>query len=240
MGPGGKETRIEVRNETTLVAAERLARAGRRVAALNFASALEPGGGFLRGARAQEESLARSSGLYACLKGDEMYAYHWAHDDPMYADYVIYSPDVPVIRRDDGTLLEEPYPCSMITSPAVFAYEVVDRTPERAGEIEGVMRGRMERVLRVARLHGHEHLILGAWGCGAFGNDGQMVAGLFGEALRGRHRGAFAEVVFATTDWSPERRFIGPFEEEFQSEMARLSGDTLRAGDASRDTGGKP
>jgi uncharacterized protein (TIGR02452 family) len=103
----------------------------------------------------------------------------------------------------------------MLTSSAVLAYEVLDRTPERAGEIPGVMRGRMERVLRVARLHGHEHLILGAWGCGAFGNDGRTVAGLFAEALRGPHRGAFAAVVFSITDWSDDRRFIGPFEEVF-------------------------
>jgi uncharacterized protein (TIGR02452 family) len=239
-GPGERETRIEVRNETTLVAAERMARAGQRAAALNFASAMEPGGGFLRGARAQEESLARSSGLYACLRGNEMYEYHWARDDPMYADYVIYSPEVPVFRRDDGTLLEEPYGCSMITSPAVMAYEVMDRMPERAGEIEGVMRGRMERVLRAARLHGHSHLILGAWGCGAFGNDGRMVAGLFGEALRGRHRGAFETVVFSITDWSEEKRFIGPFEAVFREELRRLPADTGKAGDAAGDTGGKP
>src|SRR4051794_37874965 len=62
-----RPTRIEVVNTTTLDAARGLADKGHRVAALNFASAKNPGGGFLNGARAQEESLARASGLYAML-----------------------------------------------------------------------------------------------------------------------------------------------------------------------------
>src|SRR5919108_730072 len=76
---------------------------------LNFASAKHPGGGFLGGARAQEETLARASGLYASLVGNPMYAFHKAQDDPMYSNYAIYAPDVPVLRTDEGLLLSEPY-----------------------------------------------------------------------------------------------------------------------------------
>jgi uncharacterized protein (TIGR02452 family) len=68
--PGGnRATRIEVVNVSTLSAARRLHDDGRDVVALNFASARKPGGGFLTGARAQEESLCRASALYACLEG---------------------------------------------------------------------------------------------------------------------------------------------------------------------------
>src|SRR5205823_7936071 len=98
--PGNTPTRFEVANETTLAAARRLLTAGLRPVALNFASATAPGGGFLSGARAQEESLARSSGLYACLVGNAMYEFHRPRHDPMYTHYAIYSPDVPVFRTD--------------------------------------------------------------------------------------------------------------------------------------------
>lgn len=67
----------------------------------------------------------------------------------------------------------------------------------------------------MAALHGHRTLILGAWGCGAFGLDLEMMATIFKDELTGSHRGVFDEVIFAITDWSPERRFIGPFERAF-------------------------
>ncbi|MCZ7684092.1 MAG: TIGR02452 family protein [Sandaracinaceae bacterium] len=70
-------------------------------------------------------------------------------------------------------------------------------------------------MLAVAAHHGHDALVLGAWGCGVFRNDPTEVAGLFGEALEGRFAGAFARVVFAVLDSSEERRFIGPFERRF-------------------------
>ena len=135
-----KSTDIEVANETTLVAGRRLIEAGYRPAALNFASAKHPGGGFLSGARAQEESLARSSALFACLDGNPMYDFHRDRKDPMYTDYAIYSPEVPVIRDDDGTLLDEPYLCSFITCPAVNAKVVLERDSSRQAEIRDLCR----------------------------------------------------------------------------------------------------
>lgn len=214
-GQPGRATAVEVANETTLVAAHRLVRAGYRPAALNFASAKNPGGGFLSGARAQEESLARSSALFACLDGNEMYDFHRARRDPMYTDYAIYSPDVPVFRADEGALLEEPYLCSFITCPAVNAKVVLQRDPSRREEIREAMRTRTAKVLAIAAIHRHEALVLGAWGCGVFGNDGREIAELFRVALAEQFVNRFSKVIFAVTDWSPERRFIGPFEEVF-------------------------
>ena len=69
-------------------------------------------------------------------------------------------------------------------------------------------------MLAVASERGHRRLILGAWGCGAFGLDSAMMAGIFAEALK-EFGGAFDEIAFAITDWSPEQRFIGPFQHVF-------------------------
>jgi uncharacterized protein (TIGR02452 family) len=208
-------TTIEVVNETTLAAARRLVEAGHRPAALNFASAKHAGGGFLTGARAQEESLARSSGLYACLAGHPMYDLHSAERDPMYTSYAIYSPDVPVFRDDDGTLLEQPYLCAFITAPAVNAKVVLDRRPSAGPAIHEAMRERILRVLAIAAAHGHAALVLGAWGCGVFGNDTEDIAGQFYAALTEPFRGAFTHVIFAVLDSSPEEPMIGPFRRRF-------------------------
>jgi uncharacterized protein (TIGR02452 family) len=209
-GPGRHETRIEVRRESTLSAASRLLAEGHDVVALNFASARHPGGGFLSGARAQEESLCRSSALYACLEGNPMYEWHARRPDPLYGSWVVHSPKVPVFRDDEGLLLKVPWCCSFITSPAPMAKELKRQAPERLAEIEPALAERIARVLAVAA--GHDAVVLGAWGCGAFGCDPVMVAGLFAKALSGPFRDVFARVLFAILDTTPERRFVGPFE----------------------------
>jgi uncharacterized protein (TIGR02452 family) len=209
--PGDRSTHIEVENETTLAAAYRLVQQGHRPAALNFASARHPGGGFLGGARAQEESLARSSGLYACIQGNPMYAFHQARSDALYSDYAIYSPDVPVFRDDEGQLLSDPYLCSFITSPAPNAKVVLERNRGRRAEVRAAMDRRIRKVLAIAARHEHQALVLGAWGCGVFGNDCAEVAELFQAALATHFRGVFARIIFAVLDWSEEQRFIGPF-----------------------------
>ncbi len=202
-------------NTTTLTAVKTLLADGLNPAALNMASATSPGGGFLRGGRAQEEYLCRSSALYYCLRDNPMYARADFAKNPFYDDYVIYSPDVVVFRDDNGELLEKPYTCSIITSPAIQAVAVQKFLPHRVNEIKGVMWERVLKVLGVAHKHGHDALVLGAWGCGAFGNDGYMIAGLFKQALEENYKGAFRKVLFAISDWSNEQRFIGPFREVF-------------------------
>ena len=69
-------THVEIANLTTLVAAKEIVDKGMKVAVLNFANPIEPGGGFLSGSRAQEESLCRSSALYHTIRDNEMYPWH--------------------------------------------------------------------------------------------------------------------------------------------------------------------
>jgi uncharacterized protein (TIGR02452 family) len=144
-----------------------------------------------------------------------MYAWHRARQDPFYSDYVIYSPDVPVFRLDSGVLLDEPFICSFITCPAVMAKTALERDPACGPAIRIAMALRIDRVLAIAAAHGHEHIVLGAWGCGAFGNNTREIAALFQTALSGPYRSVFASVVFAIVDWSSERQFIGPFTDIF-------------------------
>lgn len=208
------ETRAQVCNETTLQAARRLIDAGHRPLALNFANGIHPGGGFLHGARAQEEVLCRSSALYATLVGDPMYEHHRARPRPDSTDWAIYSPDVPVFRSDDGAELERPWLACFLTCAAPYAPTIGQ--PE-SGEL---LQRRIHRVLAVASAHGHETLVLGAWGCGAFENDPYRTAIDFRSALEHDFRGHFSEVVFAIADWSPDRRYLGPFRDVFSPSWA--------------------
>lgn len=204
-----EETHIQVANETTLQAARRLVNDGERPLALNFANGIHPGGGFLHGARAQEEVLCRSSSLYQTLVDDPMYEHHLNRPQPDSTSWTIYSPEVPVFREDDGTVLDTPWLLSFLTCAAPVASTIGQPT---SGDL---LQGRIHRVLAIAEAYQYSALILGAWGCGAFGNDPYRTAADFRRTLEEDFAGAFSKIVFAITDWSPERRYLGPFRDEF-------------------------
>nr|WBO81814.1 TIGR02452 family protein [Streptomyces sp. SBE_14.2] len=209
------DTLFEVTGESSLEAARRL---GADTAVLNFASARNPGGGYLNGAQAQEEALCRASALYACLVGvREFYDHHRAHRDAFYTDRVIHSPGVPVFRDDRGRLLDEPYTAGFLTSAAPNAGVIRRTAPGRAAEIPGALATRAERVLEVAAAHGYRRLVLGAWGCGVFQNDPADVAGAFRGLLGpgGRFAGRFEHVAFGILDRTPDGRTRGAFERTF-------------------------
>ena len=205
------ETRLQVCNETTLGAAFRFVENGLRPLALNFANGIQPGGGFLSGARAQEEVLCRSSALFQTLVHDPMYEAHRERPRPDSTDWAIYSPDVPVFRKDGGTNLDRYWPLSFLTCAAPYAPDIGQ--PE-AGDL---LQYRIHRILAIAQSYGYGALVLGAWGCGAFANDPYRTAVDFRQALESDFKGAFSDIVFAIVDWSPERRFLGPFRDVFSA-----------------------
>jgi len=205
VGPVGfTVTQVQVVNESTLATARRLTATARRVLVLNFANGLHPGGGFQQGNRGQESLLCRSSALFATLSADPMYASHAARPLPDSTDWAILSPDVPVFRADDGTPLDQPWPLGILTCAAPYAPKLGQ---EAAADR---MQTRIRRVLAIARAFGYTGLVLGAWGCGTYGNDPARIAAIFHEALK-EQAGAFQSVVFAIADWSPERRYLAPF-----------------------------
>ncbi|KOG46290.1 MULTISPECIES: TIGR02452 family protein [Streptomyces] len=210
---GGGVTVVEVTGESSTVAARRLATATAAdpdpapVAVLNFASARNPGGGYVRGAKAQEEALCRASALYeTLLEAPEYYEIHRAERSTFYTDRVIHSPGVPVFRDDRGGLLETPFRAGFLTSPAPNAGTIRRQEPERVAEIPGALARRAELVLEVAAVHGYRRLVLGAWGCGVFRNDPEQVAEAFRGLLAGRFAGVFERVVFGILDPAPATR----------------------------------
>jgi len=204
-------TDISVTEETTLQAARRLCR--ENVVLLNFASAKNPGGGFLRGTLAQEETLAYASGLHECLVSSTMYTMHRQQKNPLYTDHMIYSPGVPFFRDDNFNLLPKYYCASIITSPAVNAGAV----PEKDGDkVKPAMQKRIHRIVQLAASMGHDTLVLGAYGCGVFQNDPTYVAAYFQEALAA-FPSAFETVVFAIYDRTKDQRVLKTFQKQFDS-----------------------
>jgi uncharacterized protein (TIGR02452 family) len=198
-----RQTTVRISNESTLTAGRRLVEAGKRPLALNFANGTSPGGGFLEGALAQEECLCRSSALYRTLAGDRMYAFHRARPLPDSTSWAILSRGVPVFRDGDGAAVNIPWELDFISCAAPYAPTVGREDAAR------LLRVRIHRVLAIARAWNYDTLILGAWGCGAFGNDPKQTALDFRRALEGEFRKVFSEVIFAIADWSRERRFLG-------------------------------
>lgn len=227
-----ERTRFRVINATTLSCARRLIESNPQADVLchNFASAKKPGGGFLGGSQAQEESLARASGLYRCIAPTtEYYDANWNCGTCLYTDHMIYAPRVPVFRDDQDQLLEEPYCISMITAPAVNAGAVRRNEPHNVSRIAPVMIARIEKLLSIAVIHGHRQMVLGAWGCGVFRNDPANVADWFHQHLgeSGSFADAFELVVFAVL--TPSDEVIRPFYDAFGND-SDLSGGTACGG----------
>ena len=213
---------FEINNETTLNAASRLVsqQGFNKVLCLNFASAKNPGGGFLNGSQAQEESLARATGLYPCISQmTEMYEKNRYYGSCLYLDDMIYSPQIPVIRDDDDKLLDKPFLISILTVPAVNAGAVrKNGKKQEINKIESTMLGRTEKLLSVAATHDYKILVLGAWGCGVFKNSPEDVARYFHYHLTENHlfTGLFEKIVFAVLDNTKDENIIDAFRTNFE------------------------
>lgn len=218
----GSATRVHLWNLRSGACAARLLREGaKKVAVLNYANSVRPGGGFLRGARAQEEALCRCSGLYACLsqaRPDVRFFYddHVAQQSPLARDHILVSPDVPFFRDEDLALLEAPFVATVLTAAAPDLNWLSAATREgvepltRYDELPAVFRRRARMVLYAAARAGCDAVVVGPWGCGAFGNDPVVVADAFADAT---DAAAGCDTVVCAT-WGPddnraafERRF---------------------------------
>lgn len=187
-----------------------------KILVLNFANPVHPGGGVRRGAKAQEEDLCRQSTLLASLESKDArpyYEYHQSQNSRYSSDAMIFSPNVEIIRNSYGQLRKEPTPIAVLTCAA----PMLGRSLRHSGEmpshkdtasLEALLFRRICGILRAARFYGCRYLVLGAWGCGAFGNDAQMIANLFYKAFKElrlkdtKPEYYFRQVVFAVLDHS--------------------------------------
>ncbi|MHA1274390.1 MAG: TIGR02452 family protein [Promethearchaeota archaeon] len=210
------KTKIEVTNETTLNAGKRLIidEKYQNTACLNFASAKNPGGGFLKGSNSQEESLARASGLYPCISQiKDYYESNKKFRSALYTDNIIYSPKVPVFRDDDGTFLDKSFLISIISAPAVNARIIKRYESHNIEKIGSVMMNRIDKILSIALINNVEALVLGAWGCGVFKNKPSDVAKYFHKFLgdKGKFSKTFKKIIFAVYDRSKNKKIFNAF-----------------------------
>lgn len=161
------------------------------IAALNFASYLNPGGGFLSGAMSQEESLCHNSDLYERLKhAQTFYDYNVFHSNGgAYEDRLLYSYTVHFLGDSNEVYNVDVITCAAPNLQALKAKGLQDINFE-------LLRNRIRFMLEAAEFEGVDWLILGAWGCGVFGQDPKEVAKIFKEELMSYKYG-FERVIFA-------------------------------------------
>ena len=196
-----REPEIEVVEADSFAAARENLKFG-RVAVLNFANPHYPGGGVFQGAKAQEECLCRSSNLYPCLEDgrvfEEFYRYHQKETDYDFSHRLIYTPGVTVFKDDAPTpklrKREDWFRVDVITCAAPYLAKRRYVNPTVLGEL---FQNRIRNILEAAMENEAEVLILGAFGCGAFGNPPEVVAKAFRQVLSQQRYQAFRRIVFA-------------------------------------------
>ena len=154
------------------------------VMVLNFANPVNIGGGVYKGARAQEEDLCRRSSLLRSLESPQAlsyYRYNRKLQTHMGSDAMIVSPEVEVFRDENGDLLEETVIVAVLTCAApMISYGTEGMSEE---EYQEMFYKRIVGVIKCSAYFGYRDLVLGAWGCGAFGNDAAVVSDLFLRAI---------------------------------------------------------
>lgn len=190
---------------------------------LNFANPVNPGGGVRRGAMAQEEDLCRKSSLLLSLESNQAqqyYKYNRSLNTYMGSDAMILTPNVEIIRDVNGELLDESLIVSVMTCAApMIAQGMEGQSYEQYQEL---FYNRICGMLKCAAYWGYEVLVLGAFGCGAFGNDAKLVSDLFYKALKEFNydgmtaKDFFRRIDFAVLDRTPGQYNFNEFNRNFE------------------------
>ena len=224
-------TIIKVVNLDCLLAAEKLLKEGYHPAVLNMASRQNPGGGVQTGAGAQEENLFRRSNLFQSLYQFAPFAGEYGlrksnYQYPLDRNFGgIYTPDAIVFRgteQDGYPLLDTPYRMSFIAVAGINRPTL--ESPERiSSDLVEPVKNKIRTIFRIGLLHGHDSLVLGALGCGAFRNPPSHTARLFHEVMEEpEFKNKYRLLLFAILDdhnarlkHNPNGNFL-PFVREFK------------------------
>ncbi len=210
-----EEATVRISSFRTMEAARQYAALGRKVCVLNFANWFQPGGGVEEGANAQEECLCRISTLYPCITiqdcWNNFYKPHRQIGNPMANNDLIYSPGVTVFKTDTTSpeMMDEKdwFKVDVITAAAPdlrgCPHEI--RTSEdfyKNMSITHYKRG--ARIMDTAISCNADTIVIGAFGCGAFRNDPELVAKTY-KALLPDYMHAFRTIEFAIYCGDAER-----------------------------------
>ena len=166
----------------------------------NFASATNPGGGVKYGARAQEEALCRCSTLYPVLNTEEnwkrFYTVNRERGNALYDDACLYSPEIVICKSDIDRPVRLPRDKWDLVDVITIAAPNLHNLTIDDAELFALQERRLRHMFTVAAHHGAEILVTGAFGCGAFRNNPEVVAQAYKKILP-EFEGFFKEIVFA-------------------------------------------
>ena len=178
------------------------------IGVLNFASYVNPGGGFINGAMAQEEALCHESFLYNVLsKQNKFYEWNVKHkNDSLYLDRALWSPKIKFRGIDANVLTCAAPNRKAFINRKIFESKDNEKIQKRYHD---VLESRIKFIANIFRENKQNVIILGAFGCGVFGNDPEEVAALFKKYLT---VGTAKEIIFSI----PDEKNRKPFEKIFK------------------------
>jgi uncharacterized protein (TIGR02452 family) len=195
--PHNNKTDIIIEDLDSVSAVRKYYSVSKTVAVLNYASYKNPGGMFMEGSIAQEESLCHGSNLYNIISQFFEY-YDWNNqhkNKALYLNRALYTPDVCFMMEDNGYCMCDVITCAAPNKSAAQKYQnVSDR------ENTDSLSSRIKFVLDIAVDNEVDTLILGAYGCGVFGQNPYEVASIFKLFLEGKYKNTFDKVIFAIPD----------------------------------------
>lgn len=203
-----------------------------KIGVLNMASPLRPGGGFLNGATSQEESLCMRTTLYPSLQ-ENFYRLPDVGG--------VWTPDVLIFRdgtQDAGELRKGDRRYVGVVSAGMLRFPDLDEDGEAyaSQKDRDLVERKMRAVMRIFEAKRIERVVLGAWGCGAYGNPVKEIASGWRKVLlpdsnmsrteRKKSRteshdddwSGIKEVVFAIKDRAMAEKFGKCFDDDIEVE----------------------